>query len=148
MVRVFFGQPQYGWLPLTLQVDAFELILEVSDVPINPLEELCSSLKVVLTGEEASVWWHLEPTWYQFHIEPTSSGVVFTIWQCASYQRPNLKIFQYTGTVDTIVVPFYRALKHFASRPTSEKDWPSLDKENLQHLTDLVRARKGITSAE
>jgi hypothetical protein len=79
MVRVLFGQPEHGWLPLTLYLDAFELVLDVSDVPLNALEELCSSLRSVLTGGAASVWWHLEPTWYQFHFRPTSSEVVFSI---------------------------------------------------------------------
>jgi hypothetical protein len=148
MVRILFGPPKHGWLPLTLYVDAFELALDVSDVPINPLEELCSSLRLVLKGGDASVWWHLEPTWYQFHFEPASSELVFSVWQCSSYQKAGLRIFQHTGNFDAIVLPFYRALKQFASHPTSEKDWPSIDKENLKHLTDLVRARKGITSVE
>jgi hypothetical protein len=142
MVHVIFGQPEHGWLPLTLNVDAFELELDVSDVPINPLEELCNSLRLVLKGGEASVWWHLEPTWYQFHFEPRLDELLLSICRCSHYQQDGTKIFQYIGDFNSIILPFYRALKQFSSRSIPEQDWPTMDKEILGRLTDLVRARK------
>jgi hypothetical protein len=142
MVHLVFGQPEHGWLPLTLRVDEFELALDVSDVPINPLDELCNSLCLVLKGGEASVWWHLEPAWYQFHLEPKLSEVVLSIYQGSRYQRPDLKTFQYTGDFNSIILPLYRDLKQFVSLPTPESDWPSIDEGKLRELTALVRARK------
>jgi hypothetical protein len=142
MVRLVFGQPAHGWLPLTLYIEAFELTLDVSDVPINPIEEFCNCLCLVLKGGEAAVWWHLEPTWYQFHFEPRLDKVVFSIWQAARYQRAETLIFQYAGDFASLILPFYRALKQFTSLPISEKDWPTIDQEKLRQLTELVRVQK------
>jgi hypothetical protein len=127
---------------LTLQIDEFELALDVSDVPINPLDELCNSLCLVLKGSEASVWWHLEPAWYQFYLEPRLNEVVLSIYQAARYQRPDLKVFQYTGDFNSVILPLYQALKQFVSLPTPESDWPSIDAEKLRELSALVHARK------
>jgi hypothetical protein len=142
MVRLVLGQPAHGWLPLSLCVDAFELTLDVSDVPINPVEELCNCLYLVLKGGEASVWWHLEPTWYQFHLEPRLGKVLLSIWQAARYQRADVKVLQYTGDFNSLILPFYRALKQFISLPISEQDWPTIDEEKLRQLTELVRVQK------
>ncbi|RPD44381.1 hypothetical protein DNI29_22010 [Hymenobacter sediminis] len=148
MVRVLFGQPEHGWLPLTLSVDTFTLALDVSDVPTNPVEELCDCLTLVLQGMEASVWWHLEPTWYRFHFEPTPREVLFSIGKSASARGAATNVLQHTGNVESIVLPFYRAFKQFTSRAIAEEHWPTVDQEKVNRLTDVVRARKPITKGE
>jgi hypothetical protein len=145
MVRVLFGQPEHGWLPLTLQVDAFALTLDVSDVPVNPVEELCECLTLVLQGMEASVWWHLEPAWYRFQFAPTPQEVVFSIWKSASHHGAATNVLQHTGDVASVVLPFYRAVKQFTSRAIPEKNWPSIAPEKVNRLTRVVRARKVTT---
>ena len=142
MVHVLFGQPEHGWLPLTLNVGEFVLELDVSDVPVNPVEELCECLGLVLQGVEASVWWHLEPAWYQFRFAPTPREVVFSIWTSASHQGAATNVLQHTGDVESVVLPFYRAFKHFTAREISEKHWPGIAPKKVSRLTEMVRARK------
>lgn len=148
MIDVLLGEPAHGWLPLTLNVDGVVLELDVSDVPVNPVEELCECLGLVFQGVEASVWWHLEPTWYQFHFAPTPREVVFSIWKSTSHQGAVTNVLQHTGDIGSVILPFYRAFKHFNSRIINEKHWPRTAPEKVSRLAEAVRAQKATTQAE
>lgn len=142
MVHITLGQPEHGWLPVALTVEAFELALDVSDVPVNPLEELGQALRLVVQGGAGVVCWHLEPSWYQFRFAPGGKEVEFSVWTGPSYHQQDIELLYYKGTFDAVVLPFYRALKQFATRSFTDHDWPALDPEKLQRLTNLVHARK------
>jgi hypothetical protein len=68
-LNIEFGQPEHGWLPVSLRHGDFELEFEASDVPINPIDQLISGLIQITKGISTEVWWHLEPGGYYFDFD-------------------------------------------------------------------------------
>ena len=111
MIQISLGIPEHGWLPLEFSADDFVLYLDVSDVPVNPLAELCSALIIAFQGGTSEVGWHLEPAWCFFRFEHTGQKIILRILNSDGFGKQTSEIFQTTGTVDTVLMPFYRALK-------------------------------------
>jgi hypothetical protein len=59
-LKVEFHQPEHGWLPVTLRQGDFELRFRASDVPVNLIDLLISSIRQITKGDATEVWWHLE----------------------------------------------------------------------------------------
>jgi hypothetical protein len=134
---VRFGVPEHGWLPVYVKADDFELELDVSDVPVNPLEELCSALTLVLQGASAEVSWHLEPDWYYFQFDHNDELITLTISEY-SYNVPGrTEIIRLTGSIALVVLPFYRALKSLVI--PGEEAWPAIEQAKLDKLTMLLK---------
>ena len=49
-LKISFGQAHHGWLPTTLTYGDFKLEVDISDVPIDPMEQLCTALIQLLKG--------------------------------------------------------------------------------------------------
>lgn len=141
MVKLIFGRPEHGWLPVNFQAEGFHLELDVSDVPINPLDELCNALINVAHGESADVNWHLEPAWYHFHFEPNDEAITLIILASERYGLKSVVQFSITGTYESIIKPMYRALKSFVTTDYGT-DWPASDLARIKKLTEVVKARK------
>jgi hypothetical protein len=141
MLIVRFGIPEHGWLPVEIEAGNYALLFEASDVPINPLNELCSALISVAYGKSADVNWHLEPTWYHFHFETNDEMITLTIIASERYGLKADAQFSITGTFESLVLPIYRELKSFAVTDYGT-DWPSADSARIKKLTELIKARK------
>jgi len=49
------GIPQHGWLHVLVTIDKFRLEMDVSDVPVNPIDILMSSLSRALHKFESEL---------------------------------------------------------------------------------------------
>jgi hypothetical protein len=137
-----FGEPHHGWLSIRLTTGDFSLEMEVSDVPVDPIYVLISSLCLALNGLESEVWWHLEPASYYFYFEPEEQGEFkFSIAFAESNVTRNHRetVFETSGSKAEIIFPFWRAIKEFASHSYKEPDWSAIDHAELENLTVLVR---------
>ena len=144
-LQVKFGVPEHGWLPVTVIAPGFELELDASDVPVNSVELLVSALILTLEGVESEVPWFLEPDSYLFSFRPKDAEFSFRI-EYKDYRRPIAKPkYEVDGNFTTIILPFYRAIKSFASYHYAEPHWPELDLRSINKLSELVRKRKFIS---
>jgi hypothetical protein len=141
MIRVQFGSPSNGWLSVKLNTPDFELQFDASDVPANPLEELCSALTQVLQGAEAEVHWHLEPAWYYFCFKPNGEVITLVISEKLDAGHAASDRYRVIGGIELLLMPFYRALKRM---PMTERnaDWPALPSGRIEKLTGLIKAWK------
>jgi hypothetical protein len=49
-IKIYFGVPRYGWLPVELNFGAFNINCSVSNVLNDPLEELLILISITLTS--------------------------------------------------------------------------------------------------
>ena len=141
MLIVGFGIPEHGWLPVEIKEQNYSLLLDASDVPVNPLDELCNALISIAHGGNADVNWHLEPAWCHFHFETSNKVVTLTILMSKRYGLKTDAQFSTTGTFDSLIMPFYRTLKSFVTTDYGT-DWPAVDSVKIAKLTELIKARK------
>ncbi|NVO85251.1 hypothetical protein [Hymenobacter terrestris] len=140
-LTIRFGVPEHGCLPVRLQADDFRLQFEASDVPVNSLEELCSALILAFQGIGAQTSWHLEPVWYHFRFAFDNELVALYITEQQGYAAGHTEIIRLTGSVESIVLPFYRALRSFTP-PDSDENWSIFDSAKLKKLTALAKEWK------
>ncbi|WP_345236836.1 hypothetical protein [Hymenobacter saemangeumensis] len=124
-----------------IAADGLILELDVSDVPVNPLEELCSTLILALQGISARMGWHLEPAWCWLCFEWSGSTVTLIVLISDSFNSKAEERLRITGSVQELVLPWYRALKRFSSRSYGA-DWPAIDASKIKKLTQVVQAWK------
>ena len=143
-IKVKFGKPLHGWLPVFLAAGQFELEFEASDVPENPIYLLVDALQKALVGLESEVWWHLEPGGYYFNFEPQSIEECTLKITYTSGDAPEKveKVFEMNGNFKQILLPFWRAVSEFNSHGYSERNWPETPADELYKLTTLINRLK------
>ena len=139
-----FGKPSNGWLPLYFFVDGYELDVEVSDVPVNPVDMLLDGLGRVLNNLDAEVPWHLEPVSYYFQFKPLDSKRVhFAITRSDSATKIESKR-QIEKEVEIgkmeLVLPLWRAVSEYASHNFSDPDFDPINLTQLQKLKQNIKA--------
>ena len=139
-LKVEFGQPEHGWLPVDIQIGNFQLKFETSDVPINPIEQLISAIREITKGNNAEVWWHLEPAGYYFDFDKLDSTYKLTILFEKADKTDKEIIFQTEGSYEVLILPFFKAIKKFVSLAYDEPHWPKTAEIEIKQLTDLVKA--------
>jgi len=134
------GVPEAGWLPVHLVTDAFEINVDASDVPKDPLEELISSIILLCSNvnEPPDVMWHLEPFCYYFRFKKVNSTYLLTILSSEYYDGPKKIEFEIMGTFDSIIMPIYRGIKAFASFDYKDGLWPAIEMERIDKLKRVV----------
>ena len=140
-VFVRFGQPKHGWLPVTFEADGFQLEFYDSHIPLNPLDSLCEALAVVPAGGRARVMWHLEPAVYWFAFENLSGEIILEITGAPRYNQPGICLLRLTGSIRTILRPFYRALTSLATLEFNETHWPVVAASKLKQIGQLLRSQ-------
>lgn len=141
-IKCKFGVPHHGWLPVKVTVGDFYLEMEASDVPVNPINILISSLTRTLSGFESEVWWHLEPASYYFSFASEGEdNYKFTISfaDVDSVSSKRQHIFETSGNKNEIILPFWRAVKEFASHSYLEPHWPETYEGWIDQLTTMVK---------
>jgi hypothetical protein len=141
-LKIDFGTPEHGWLPVKIAFNEFRLAFEASDVPANPMNQLISSLRSVIKGIETEVWLHLEPEGYYLKLEKFSNDYTLTISFAKSEDSDRETIFKVNGSYDSLIMPIYRAIKKLAAQKYDPQDWATIDKTELEKLTGLVKEAK------
>lgn len=139
-----FGEPEHGWLPVELSLEGQILNLDVSDVPADPINCLILGLDRTINGLQDEIFFHLEPDGYLFCFESLSEkrfSFRLERSECdAARQQSRTLIYESTGGKNDIILPFWRAIREFASHCYVEPAWPTVDHEALLKLTKLVKS--------
>ena len=137
-----FGVPEHGWLPVKIAFNDFRLEFDASDVPANPIDYLISSLRSVIKGIRAEVWWHLEPEGYYFDFEKFNDEYTLNISFAKSGNFDSEMISKLHGSYESLILPVYRAIKKFTNQQHDSQNWPPTDKTELEKLSELVKRSK------
>ena len=70
-IQIEFGVPERGWVHTKLSFEDFVLELDISDVPLDPMVQLCNTLIQISKGIRTPerIAWHLEPYTYYLQLE-------------------------------------------------------------------------------
>ncbi len=140
-MKLKFGEPHHGWLPVKIEFEDCAYEFEASDVPVDPLERLIDALCVALAFREREVWWHLEPDGYYFNIAFANDVYSVTLSYAKGSKTKNKKhLCACKGSFPDIVLPIWRALREFYSHKYTEPHWPSEPTIEMQALTDQIKA--------
>ena len=142
-IKLEFGVPLHGWLPTRFSFEGFVLDLEISDVPLDPMVQLCNALIQINKGirNPERIIWHLEPFIYYFQLEKYGEVYKAIISESDDFEGPARLTKTIVGNFESIVLPLFRALKRFWSYSYQSPHWEELDAERIEVLTDLMKRR-------
>ncbi|WP_426493172.1 hypothetical protein [Hymenobacter sp. 102] len=141
-IRVDFERPSHGWLPVKVIMNDFELTINASDVPINPIYLLYLAILDVVDGIASKVWWHLEPAGYYFDFTQPQPGLYRLVISYHSDSQVSEFMHETKGSAADIILPFCRAIKNLNSYKYDEQDWPSLEGMQLNRLSNVMELLK------
>lgn len=143
-LKISFEPPHHGWLPLKIEVANVVEELATSDVPNNPIEDLCDALFKVNRGEAASVWLHSEPDGYFLGLEPIGELLsVRLTFAPDSKRKRELEILSVQGKCVDLMMVFWRFLRKFEAAKFTEPHWPPADLKGLAGLGLSIKQRAG-----
>jgi hypothetical protein len=139
-VRFSFSSPSNGWLPIRIQLGDTVTEFVASDVPNNPIEELCNAVASTASGRDSKVWWNLEPDGYFFELSNTEEQIQLRLFFAKnSEEGSKSEIASATGSKPEILLPLWRALRQFESLQAQEPHWPSTHLAGLNELRDVLQ---------
>jgi hypothetical protein len=141
-IRLNFGKPKNGWLPIELKSADFELEFNTSNIPKNPTDKLCESLILAINGIETEMCWNLEPECYFFELKHSGKEIELNISKSEGITESRNLIYKLTGDFESVILPIYRSLKKFNTLEFKKTDWKKIDESKLNKLTELVKDRK------
>jgi hypothetical protein len=133
-LSINFGTPEHGWLSVDIISDDYTFNIDASNIPVNPLEILCSvllDLKIDYVGE---VWWHLEPASVFLEFKKFNRNYQLTIALADTHESPRTVEKVFNGSFQEIIEPFINALALFYSKTYEDKHWPMVDTKKINRL--------------
>ncbi|QCX39420.1 hypothetical protein FF125_13600 [Aureibaculum algae] len=143
-IELHLGNPENGWLPVTLKATDFELEFNASIIPESPTDKLCKSLILALNGNDTEICWNLEPEYYFFELKQSKKDIYLTISNSGGETNKRNPIYELTGDFESVILPMYRALKKFNTLEFNKKDWVKLNQLKLNKLANLVKEIKSL----
>ncbi len=124
-MRVVFGEPEAGWLPVSISCDTGNLSFDASDI-YPSLEMLITSLHALLLANEArTMIWNLEPAEYEFQFARNAENITLIVWEYADSRRSqsdgNLRLTTVCSYAQA-ALPFWRAIRGLQGR-YNESEW-------------------------
>jgi len=143
-ISLKFGTPEFGWLPIKFKYQNFNLALDVSDVPVNPINQLCTCLIQINKGIKFPqiIVWHLEPRCYYLQLEKNDNNFNVKILESESLDSQMDLLIKFTGDFENIILPLYRGLKEFSSHLYSHPNWEIVNNERVEELTRLIKKNR------
>ena len=143
-IEIEFGNPKHGWLPTVLKFENYKLELEISDVPRNPMTQLCDSLIQLVKGinNPDVIPWHLEPYCYYLEFKKVDTNFELAILESENIDGPTKQTFEIKGVFETVIMPFYRGLKNFNSKSYKPPHWDELNSDRINELTKLIKEKR------
>jgi hypothetical protein len=119
-IRLRFGSPKNGWLPVELTVGEKSRVFDASDVPANSLEILADVVSRWYDGvAEGSVTWFLEPDEEEWILARRGESAQLTVKYRSVSQTRTLEhhVLDVLGPPADICIPIWRALRALESDP-------------------------------
>lgn len=136
------SHPSNGWINVKFRHLNFEINFIASNIPENPIQNLCNSLILTLNNIESEFYWNLEPEYFHFEFKFDKKNYILNISKSISINNDKKLIYKLIGDYESLILPFYRSLKKFNTLELDEKNWKKLDNTSLDKLSNLVNIRK------
>lgn len=121
-IKAAFSKPSNGWMTFDLETPEAHFSFSVSCVPNDFLWELLSALILAKSGVESKALANAEPHIAEFHFVPTGHDeITLQVVEHGGRQRVGMVPFVHCGTTDSIVLPFWRAVKKLQSEISPEE---------------------------
>jgi hypothetical protein len=116
-ISLAFGEPEHGWLAVTLRYGEREHFVDASDVPMDSLLLLANAVLVVLQTDEsdATVSWSLEPDFEVWRIRRSAERFVLSI---RSPEGGEAEFVFAQGSAGEICAPIWRGLRRLQVCPS------------------------------
>ena len=137
-LSIKLGTPEHGWLAVDIISDDYKLKIDASDVPLDPLEQLCNVILNLNVDKKGEVWWHLEPASVFFEFKKFGQNYRLTIMTADRYESIRTTEKVLTGSFHDIIEPFINSLRLFYSTAYDEKHWPAVDFKKINKLQRLT----------
>ena len=142
---VIFGDPEFGWINVSLRFGPETFSIEASDV-YNAFFPLVDTLLQLHSAPGQNVVnWTIEPTEYDMHFSREDEVVTLDIFVWPDSSRSSFrqgKVFSAFGSYAEICLPFWRALRGLQGRFSAadlEKRWDNLfPQRELNALTAIL----------
>jgi len=143
-IILIIGTPKFGWLPINLRCEGYKLEIQASNIPRNPLEQLCSSLIQLLMGvnEPPEVLLHLEPQCYYWQFLNKNGNFFLEIYKSENYEGERKFVKEINGSFNEIIFPFYCGLNDFAFSSYDNSDWEKIELARIKKLSNLIKKYK------
>ena len=143
-IIIEFGVPEHGWLPTTFKFGDYQLELEISDVPLDPMVQLCDALIQINKGikEPNRIIWHLEPYCYYLQLMIVDGQYKVVILESDEFDSLSTATKEILGSFEAIILPLYRGLKKFWSQSFKKPHWDELNPKRIDELTNLIKETK------
>jgi hypothetical protein len=138
LFSITMGIPEHGWLSVDLLSEDYILNIDASDVPVNPLEQLCDVILNLEIDNKGEVYWHLEPALVFFEFKKLDKNYHLIITTAAEYESARKMEKRFSGNFQEIILPFIKALTLFYSRTYSEQHWPAIEIKKINRLQQLA----------
>lgn len=141
LLKLSFAEPRNGWLSVSLNVGSKEFEFSASDVPNNPVEDLCNALFDVFANRGAGVWWHLEPDGYYFQFSSAEGQVQLRVFFArGSDRQQRTEVASVCGSKEEILLPLWRALRKLQSLRAVKPHWSEVRYGMLESFGEKLRA--------
>ena len=142
--QLTYGIPIAGWLPCLLRIGDFKLETTLSNIPSDPMAAMLNTLIQLHKGINITdrIIWHEEPTCHYLQFSKVELGYSLQISKSDKYDGPASLVYEFTGTYNQLILPFYRALKAFNTLDLSQTGWLELKKGRVAELTQWVKEMK------
>jgi len=117
LLKVQLGDPQAGWMLMTIRSDAIVVRLTVSRALFDTLDELVDGLHALTTGDDYRlVRIFEEPTYCELRFKRENDTVSLEICRFAKFslaqsRRSGEALLATAGTFAEMCLPFWRALR-------------------------------------
>ncbi|MDP9311775.1 MAG: hypothetical protein M3R24_12995 [Chloroflexota bacterium] len=126
-IRIQFGTPSHGWLPVTIETPTDHLRFVASHIPEDSLLNLIDALHVVLaTDGAASVTWDTEPTEYAWIFAAAGEVAALTIRAFPDHRRTAHEehtMLTIQADRQVLVRSFWRALRSLETQDHFAQQW-------------------------
>lgn len=122
-LQINFGDPEHGWITISVRDDVKEVVIEVDSKYESFLTLISLLTKLIDECGEFAVSWLEEPIVTTWTFTKQKDEIVFEFLR----SNENQAIFQFTGSYETVCLPFLSALQSLRSRFKEQKL-----EENLQ----------------
>jgi hypothetical protein len=148
-IKLRFGSPKHGWLPVELFVGEKSRVFDASDVPADSLKILADVVSRWYDGvAESSVTWFLEPDEEEWIIARRGESAQLTVKYRSASQTRTLEdhVLDVLGPPSDICIPIWRALRALESDPawavsSPDRVWSSpFPTNSLAELTRRIKA--------
>jgi hypothetical protein len=143
-LKIYFRKISNGWLRVQIQFEEALFSFTASSVPNDSIYELAKGLFIFAsTHTIQTIKWNTEPVEYDFVFTHDSEKASFEIVEYADSRRlkgTGTPRFATNGTLKSLVVPFWRALRELENNEQFEQQWkhPFPQKE-MDLLTNVVK---------